>query len=242
MASEQGITITWLGHAATRIRLPDGKVILLDPWLTTNPVLPESEKHQDRVDLMLISHAHFDHMADAIPVANQRHPDVIVIFELAEYLQSKGVDKTNGMNKGGTTAWNGVQITMVDAIHSSGFMENDHPVQVGTAAGYVIRFADGFTVYFSGDMDLFEGFSLIGRFYKPHVAILPIGDHFTMGTRQAAEAIRMLGVKRVIPIHYGTFPQLTGTPEALESETHDVQGLKIFALKPGDSVQQADLV
>jgi len=241
MTSEQGITITWLGHAATRIQMPDGKIILLDPWLTTNPVVPESEKHQDRVDLMLISHAHFDHMADAIPVAHQTHPDVTVIIELAEYLKSKGVDKTNGVNKGGTTEWNGVEITMVDAIHSSGFMENNHPVQIGTAAGYVLRFPDGFTVYFSGDTDLFEGFSLIGRFYKPDVAILPIGDHFTMGPRQATEAIRMLNVKRVIPIHYGTFPQLTGTPEALQSETHDVQGLKIFALKPGDSLRQADL-
>lgn len=241
MTSQQGIAITWLGHATTRIETSDGKRILLDPWLETNPKTPDAEKRQDRVDLMLITHAHVDHMADAVSVAQHANPDVICINELAEYLQGKGVGKTTGFNKGGTVDWNGIAITMVDAVHSSGLMENDLPLQIGTAAGYILRFADGFTVYFAGDTDLFESMSVIGRFYKPDVALLPIGDHFTMGPRQAAEAVRMLGVKRVIPIHYGTFPMLTGTPDALRREASDVPDLKIVTLEPGQSVSQHDL-
>lgn len=241
MTSERGITITWLGHSATRIETPDGRIILIDPWLETNPKVPDDQKNQARVDLMLITHAHNDHMADAIPVADKTHPDVVAIFDLAEYLKSRGVEKTNGINKGGTFNWNGTAITMVDAIHSSGFMENDTLVQAGTAAGYILRFQNGFTVYFAGDTDLFESMRTIGRFYRPDVAMLPIGDFFTMGPRQAAEAIRMLGVKKVIPIHHGTFPMLTGTPQALEQEAGDVAGLRVIALEPGQSVSQSEL-
>jgi len=121
-------------------------------------------------------------------------------------------------------------------------MDNDLPLQIGKSAGYVLRFDDGFTLYFAGDTDLFERMATIGRFYKPDVAMLPIGDHFTMGPRQAAEAIRMLRVKRVIPIHWGTFPLLGGTPQALKQAAQDVTGLKVVALEPGESVSQGDLL
>jgi len=242
MATEQGVTITWLGHAATRIDTGDGRVILLDPWLQTNPKVPDDQKNQPRVDLMLISHAHADHMADAVPVAKAAQPDVIVIKEIADYLEAQGVVKTNGMNKGGTVHWNGVDITRVDAVHSSGFMENDIPIQLGSPAGYVLRFSDGFTLYFAGDTDVFESMRTIGELYKPDLAMLPIGDHFTMGPRQAAHAIRLLGVKRVIPIHYGTFPLLTGTPEALEQEASDVAGLEVIALQPGESMRSGKVL
>ncbi|MGI8825473.1 MAG: metal-dependent hydrolase [Chloroflexota bacterium] len=241
MATNQGITITWLGHATTKIEISDGKTILIDPWLETNPSVPDEHKQQDRVDLMLITHAHDDHMGDAISVAQKTKPDVIAIFDLTQYLDHKGVEKTNGINKGGTVDWNGISITMTDAVHSAGLMDGDMPVQGGTAAGFVLRFPDGFTLYFSGDTDLFESMRTIGRFYKPDLAMLPIGDHFTMGPKQAAEAIRMLGVKRVIPIHYATFPLLTGTPEALEREAADISGLRVIALKPGQSIHQSAL-
>ena len=241
MTGDGGITITWLGHATTRVQTPDGKSILIDPWVQGNPAVPEQDKSIDQLDLMLITHAHQDHMGDAIPIAKQTNPDVVSIFDFSQYLSKKGVEKVNGMNKGGTVEWNGIRITMVDAVHSAGFMENDTLMSGGSAAGYIIRFGDGFTVYHAGDTDIFESMRLIGRLYQPDLALLPIGDHFTMGPWQAAEAIRMLGVKNVIPIHYGTFPILTGTPDRLEQEADDVANLRVIALKPGESVEQSQI-
>ena len=241
MTSDQDVKITWLGHATTLIEY-DGKRILIDPWLGGNPAVPDDWKHLDRLDLMLITHGHFDHMGDAVPVAKQTNPDVIAIFEIAQYLMSKGIEKVTDVNKGGTVTWNDIQITLVDAVHSSGITDGDHIVYGGTAGGYVLRFPNAFTVYHTGDTDLFEGFRIIGHQYRPDVALLPIGGHYTMDPHQAAEAIRMLGVMAVIPIHYGTFPILTGTPAQLEQEASDVTALKVVALKPGQSATQRDLV
>src|SRR5438105_4809379 len=156
MTSDRGITITWLGHATTRVQTPNGKTILIDPWVQGNPAVREQDKTIDRLDLMLITHAHQDHMGDAIPIAKQTNPDVISIFDFSQYLSNKGVQNIDGMNKGGTVEWNGVRVTMVDAVHSAGFMENDTLMSGGSAAGYIIRFADGFTVYHAGDTDIFE--------------------------------------------------------------------------------------
>lgn len=242
MTSDHGITITWLGHATVKIETPDGKTILIDPWVSNNPKTPEDKKDVGHVDLMLITHAHFDHTADAVTIGQEQQPDVIAIFEYAEYLKSKGIKNANGVNKGGTVHWNGVDITMVDAVHSAGFEEDGTIMYGGTAAGYVLRFQNGLTVYDSGDTDVFESMRLIRRLYEPDVAILPIGGHFTMDPRLAAEAIRLLGIKTVIPVHYGTFPLLTGTPDQLEQEAKDVANLRVIALEPGESVQQSDLV
>jgi L-ascorbate metabolism protein UlaG (beta-lactamase superfamily) len=238
MATDHGVTITWLGHAATKLETPDGKVILIDPLIFNNPVTPEEAKQLDRVDLMLISHGHGDNLGDAIEIGKRFHPTVICMNELAIYLTGKGVPSCSGGNTGGTQEWNGIHITMVDAIHSSSAEDNGQMVYTGLAVGFIIRFPGGFTVYHSGDTDVFSGMKLIGQLYEPDVAILPIGSHYTMGPREAAEAIRLLGVTRVIPVHYGTFPVLTGTPEQLQQETRDVAGLKIMALKPGESVRQ----
>jgi L-ascorbate metabolism protein UlaG (beta-lactamase superfamily) len=238
---DRGITITWIGHATTLIETASGTTILIDPFIQDNPVVPPDKKHVSRVDLMLITHGHQDHLADAIPIAQRTRPEIVAIVEVAGYLQSKGAGKVTGMNKGGTVHRDGVDITMVDAIHSSGITDGDAILPGGTAAGYVLRFADGFTVYFAGDTDVFESMKAIGRVYKPDLAMLPIGDHYTMGPRQAAEAIRMLGVRNIIPIHYGTFPVLTGTPEELEREASDISSLRIIALKPGESISQSEL-
>lgn len=242
MASDDGVTITWLGHGTTKLETPDGKTILVDAWLDGNPATPEDYKKIDKVDAMLITHAHDDHMADAVAIATRTNATVIAIFDFCEYLGTKGVENCNGMNKGGTINWNGIQVTMVDAIHSSGFMDDGTFIGGGAPAGYVIRFADGFTIYQSGDTDVFEGMRLIGRLYNPDLAILPIGDHFTMGPRQAAEALRLLDVKAVLPVHWGTFPLLTGTPEGLKEEAKDISDLKVFALRPGDSLRQSQVV
>lgn len=242
MSAEQSVSINWLGHATTRIVSASGKTLLIDPFLSHNPAVPPEMKHVDRVDLMLITHGHMDHMADAVQVAHQTKPDVIAIVEVATYLAGKGVDKTNGMNKGGTVDWNGIKVTMVDAVHSSGIQDGDQTIYGGTPAGFVIEFENGFKVYHAGDTDLFGDMRLIGSRYSPDVALLPIGGHYTMDPIAAAEAIRMLGVDAVIPIHYGTFPVLTGTPEQLREAAADITGLKIVALKPGESVDQTDLV
>jgi L-ascorbate metabolism protein UlaG (beta-lactamase superfamily) len=242
MQSDGGIRITWLGHATTLLETSKGKSILIDPWLEGNPAVPEGRKTMDRLDLMLITHAHTDHMGDAVSVARRTNADVVAIFELCEYLGTKGIQNCTGMNKGGTVEWEGIHITMVDAVHSSGFMEFDRLVYGGTAAGYVIRFENDFTIYNAGDTDVFESMKLIGQMHEPDLALLPIGDHFTMGPSGAAEAIRILGVKRVIPIHYGTFPLLSGTPAELEKEASDVRDLRIIALKPGESVSQTDIL
>lgn len=242
MATDRGVTITWLGHATVRVDTADGKILLIDPWLQENPATPADRKSIDKLDLMLITHAHLDHMADAVSIAQQTKPTIISIYDFCSYLESKGLENCTGINKGGTVKWDGIHVTMVDAVHSSGFEEHGRFIPGGAPAGYIVRFADGFTLYHSGDTDLFESMKLIGRLYNPDVALLPIGDYFTMGPRQAAEAIRMLGVKRVIPIHWGTFPVLTGTPEQLEDEASDIAGLKVIALRPGESINQSAIV
>lgn len=241
MASD-GVTITWLGHAATIIETPDSQTILIDPWVQNNPATPANMKSITKLDLMLITHGHFDHMGDAVSIARATKPDVIAIVEIAHYLESKGIEKTNGINKGGTIVWRNHHITMVDAIHSSGITENDTILYGGTAAGYVIRFENDFTLYHAGDTDLFSDMDLIRERFHPDVAMLPIGGHFTMDPIAAATAVRMLGVSAVIPIHYGTFPVLTGTPQQLREAARDISGLQVVALKPGESISQRDLV
>jgi L-ascorbate metabolism protein UlaG (beta-lactamase superfamily) len=241
MSSDHGIRITWNGHATTTVETPDGKIILIDPWLAHNPSTPEDQKQIDKVDLMLISHGHGDHMGDAISIAQRTRPHIISMNEICMYLGSKGVQDCSGGNTGGSQTWEGIRVTMVDAIHSSSIQEGDTTIYAGLPVGFVIRFPDHFTLYHAGDTAVFEGMRLIGRLYEPDVAMLPIGDHYTMGPREAAEAIRLLGVTRVIPMHFGTFPILTGTPADLEKEASDISGLRIITLNPGQSVTQGEI-
>ncbi|HXJ17375.1 MAG TPA: metal-dependent hydrolase [Candidatus Polarisedimenticolia bacterium] len=234
MLSTQGNRLQWLGHSTFRITTPGGKVIVVDPWVQSNPACPDALKKFDRLDTMLITHGHFDHIADAVALGKQFKPQVIGIYETCAWLESKGVAPTSGMNKGGTQKAGEIEVTMVNALHSCGIQDGDKIIYGGEACGYVIRLPGGFTVYHAGDTAVFGDMKLIGELYAPDLAMLPVGDHFTMGPREAALAIRLLGVRHVVPMHFGTFPVLTGKPESLRDLTKDIAGLEIHVLKPGD--------
>jgi L-ascorbate metabolism protein UlaG (beta-lactamase superfamily) len=236
MLQTRGNKLTWLGHSTFRITTPSGHVILIDPWIQTNPMTPEALKKIDRVDTMLITHGHFDHIADAVELGKKWKPRVVGIYEACVWLESKGVPNTSGMNKGGTQKVGEIEVTMVNALHSCGIQDGDKIVYGGEACGYIIRLPGGLTVYHSGDTSVFGDMRIIGELYAPTVAMLPIGDHYTMGPREAALAIRLLNVRHVIPMHYGTFPQLTGRPESFEDLTRDVPSLEFHVLKPGETI------
>ncbi len=236
MLLTRGNQITWLGHSTFRITTPGGKVVLLDPWLQGNPACPEPLKKPERVDLILISHGHGDHMADVVDLAKKHNPQIICNYEIYLWLDSKGVKSVSAMNKGGSQTAGDVEVTMVHAIHSSGIQDGGQVVYGGEPCGYVLRLPGGLTLYHAGDTGVFGDMKLIGELHSPDLACLPIGDLYTMGPREAALAIRLLNVRHVVPMHYGTFPPLTGRPETLRELTRDVAGLEIHALKPGESL------
>ena len=229
-------TFTYLGHATVRCDLPGGEVVLIDPWVQGNPACPEALRRFDRLDAMLITHAHFDHMGDAIELAKAHRPKIVVAnYEICTWLASKGVESCAGMNLGGSQDVLGLKVTMVRADHSSGISDGDRNLYGGLAAGFIVKLPGGFTFYHAGDTALFSDMQLLGDFYRPELAFLPIGDVYTMDPMQAARACRYLGVRRVIPIHWGTFPALTGTPQKLIKALSD-QGVncEVIGLKPGD--------
>jgi len=236
MLQTRGNKLTWLGHSAFRITTPSGSVILIDPWVLSNPMTPAPDKKFDRIDVMLITHGHFDHIADAVTLGKQFKPQVVGIFETCGWLESKGVPNTNPMNKGGTQKVGEIEITMVDAVHSCGIQDGDQVIYGGEACGYIVRLPGGLTIYHAGDTAAFGDMKIIGDLYSPHLALLPMGDRFTMGPREAALAVRLLNVRHVVPMHFGTFPVLTGRPETLRELTSDYPSLEIHMLKPGESI------
>jgi L-ascorbate metabolism protein UlaG (beta-lactamase superfamily) len=197
---------------------------------------PKPLKKFSRIDTMLITHGHFDHIADAVTLAKKHKPQVVGIFETCAWLESKGVRHTHGMNKGGTQRVGEIEATMVHAIHSCGIQDGKKIVYGGEACGYIVRLPGGFKIYHAGDTAVFGDMKIIGELHSPDVALLPIGDYYTMDPRQAAMAIRLLGVRHVIPMHFGTFPVLVGTPDELRRLTKDISGLEIHDMKPGDTL------
>ncbi len=239
----EDVEITWLGHATFLIETPEGDTLLVDPWLEGNPKCPE-EYYDVEVDGILVTHGHNDHIGDIFEAAERCDGPIVGIFDLTTWLGFEGVDddKLVGMNKGGTVALDDhgldVLVTMTDARHSSAFVtEDEELVYLGEAAGYVIEFSNGETLYIAGDTCLFGDMEWIGELYEPAVAILPIGDHFTMDPEQAAIAADLVGVDEVIPAHFATFPLLTGTPEELEVELDEIgdADVEVTALEPGSS-------
>jgi L-ascorbate metabolism protein UlaG (beta-lactamase superfamily) len=231
------MNITWLGHGTFEFEWGSGKRLIADPW-TENPKYPKDHKIES-LDLMIISHGHFDHIHDAVPLAKKFHPKIAAIFEIANWLESKGVKTASPMNKGGTQKFfegaDQVEVTMTHAVHSCGILDDGKIIYGGEAAGFVLRFADGRAIYFAGDTNVFTDMQLIRDLYKPDLVFLPVGDLFTMGPREAAAACGLLAAKKVIPMHFGTFPGLTGTPDDL-AELARPHGTEIWTLVPGKTV------
>lgn len=231
------LAITWLGHGTFLLRSPGGKRILIDPWLTGNPRCPPGYRKPDQLrplDLILVTHGHSDHTGDLVQTARATDASVVAIFEICEWLGQKGITHLTPMNKGGTERIGDIAISMVDARHSSSIVEGSTIMYLGEPAGYVLRFEDGVTAYFAGDTSLFGDMRLIAELHRPDIAFLPIGDRFTMGPEAAAKACELLQVKQVVPMHYGTFPILTGTPERLR-ELVEPRGVQVLELKPGET-------
>ena len=236
MTQWNGLAITWLGHAAAHVTTPAGTQILIDPFLDHNPKYPKGYKLPEKLDLLLLTHGHSDHIADAVAVAKKHHPQVVAIYELAGWIGSKGVGNTVGMNLGGSYKYKDVTISMVEAHHSSSIQDGNQTLYAGDPAGFVIAVENAPVLYHAGDTSLFSDMRLIKELYQPEIGMIPIGDHFTMGPKAAAIAAGYLGLKTVIPIHYGTFPQLTGTPAELEQRLKGT-GITVCAPQPGETIR-----
>ena len=227
-----------MGHSTFKLKTPGGKNIIIDPWIEHNPACPEGLKKVNELDIMVVTHAHFDHIGDAVSIGKQHQPKVVGIYETCIWLNSKGLENIMPMNKGGTQAVEGIKFTMVHADHSCGIQDEDGSIIYGgEAVGYVIELENGFRMYHAGDTAVFSDMKLIAELYKPELAMIPIGDHFVMSPTEASHACRLLSAKYLVPIHYGTFPILTGTPEKLGELTKDIKGMEIIALKPGETLE-----
>ena len=227
---------TYYGHSTVRCDLSGGEVLLIDPWLRQNPSCPAELHEPERLDAMLITHGHFDHMGDAVDLAKRLEPQIVVAnWEICTWLESQGVKGCSPMNTGGSQDVLGARVTQVPAMHSSSIQDGDRLIPGGDPTGFIVRLPNGYTFYHAGDTALFTDMQLIADLYRPQLAFLPIGDHFTMDPHQAALACKFLEVREVIPVHWGTFPLLTGTPADLQAELGTLGvNCEVVTLDPGE--------
>ena len=232
-----GIKITWLGHATFLIATPSGKNLIIDPWVSGNPATPADKKNIDKLDYMLITHGHSDHFGDAVDLANKHQPKIAGMYELCSFLQKKGAKQIVPMNKGGSVQVDEIKVTLVNAFHSNTIDDGGQSISGGEPSGFVVEFANGLKLYHAGDTCVFGDMAIIRELYAPDLCMLPIGDLFTMGPKEAAYACGLLKPKAVIPMHYGTFPALTGTPDAFQKELKS-RGVttEVLVMKPGDTI------
>lgn len=235
MELNKDVEILYIGHSTFLFKTPGGQGLLIDPWVAGNPSCPEEVKKLDRVDTMLITHGHFDHMGDAVSIAREFTPEIACSFELAFWLENQGVQRVMGMNKGGTTSLGDLTVTMTNAHHSSGITDEESGTvfYAGEPSGFVVEFENGFRIYHAGDTCVFGDMELIAQLYSPELVFLPIGDLYTMGPREAAHACRLLQPRWCVPMHYGTFPPLTGTPEAFKKELEG-SNVRVLDIHPGE--------
>jgi L-ascorbate metabolism protein UlaG (beta-lactamase superfamily) len=242
VAIDRDTTFTWYGHSCWEVTTPGGKTILLDPWFG-NPSSPRDQSQVTACDLMLVTHGHFDHFTDALAIASRTRPAWPFIHELSLWLGRNYAHKDTlvGMNKGGTVEAAGIQVTMVHADHSAGdfYAGSENPLYLGEPVGFIVELENGFRFYFAGDTDVFSDMRLIAERWRPELALLPIGGHFTMDPAGAAHAVDLLGVKHVLPMHYGTFPVLAGTPDGLRAALADrgLSNVEVYAPEPGGSIR-----
>jgi L-ascorbate metabolism protein UlaG (beta-lactamase superfamily) len=228
------IEITWLGHGSFQLRLEGGEVVLIDPWLG-NPKFPQGFSVQ-KADTILVTHGHSDHITDVLPLAGEHGSQIVANYEICQWLGSKGAQNLNAMNKGGSLTVGTLTVRMTHAIHSSGIEDNGQMIYGGEPAGFILHFADGRRAYFAGDTDVFAEMQFIRELHQPELAFLPIGDVYTMSPREAALACRILKPKKVIPMHYGTWPPLIGRPAQLADFVKEDR-IEVWALEPGKPVQ-----
>ena len=213
----RGFTLTWLGHSAFELVTKSGKIVLFDPFLENNPKCPADRKHPAKADILAVSHAHGDHASEVPAIVAATGAAVVCGYETYVHLESKGVTTCKPMGKGGTQVVGGIGFTMTHAVHSSSFDEPGRP-HGGGEAGFVVTLEDGTKLYYAGDTGPMMDMQVIRELYEPEIAFLPIGDLYTMGPREAAWAAEKIGAKYVIPMHWGTFDALTGTPQKLRDE------------------------
>jgi L-ascorbate metabolism protein UlaG (beta-lactamase superfamily) len=232
MTAHKRTRITWLGHATVLVQTAAGTNILIDPFIAQNPKYPQAFVLPSKLQYILLTHGHGDHISDVVPVAQKHASTVVAIYELAAYVAARGVADTIGMNLGGAVQLDDVAATMVDAKHSSAAQDEQGTHYTGVAAGFVLTVEDGPVLYHAGDTAVFGDMKLIRELYRPTVAMLPIGGHYTMGPREAAMAVRLLTPEVVLPLHFGTFPPLKGTPEELAALVDP--GVQVVNWKPGE--------
>jgi len=208
--------ITWFGHAAFKLTTRTGKIILIDPWLT-NPKAPKNIT-LTHVDAILITHAHSDHVGEAFELAQKFNAPIVASYELTEIAKKKGVKNVLPINPSGTQKIADLTVTAVEAVHSSGYQDGDTILYGGAPLGFIVQQDAAPTIYDAGDTGVFSDMALIAELYHPQIALLPIGGVYTMKPSEAAYAVRAIQPRVVIPMHFGTFPALTGTPAQLKLE------------------------
>ncbi len=226
--------IRWLGHSAFRLTSPEGKVIYIDPFLSQNPKTPEEHKHPEEADYILLTHGHEDHVGDTLEIAERTGCRVVCQVELSHLLKKKGLkeDQRVEFNKGGTIRFDDFSVTLVSANHSSSFGGE----YAGEAGGLVIAFDDDLIFYHLGDTNIFADLEIYGDLYEPDLIAVPIGDYYTMGPDEAAHCCEMIEAEYAVPIHYGTFPVLTGDPKEFKQLTEKYCETEVLIPTPGDKI------